>query len=72
MQIGQQIRDIRKQRGMLLRELAAKADLSEAYVCKLEKDHVSPGLNMLARIARALDCDVVEILRQKTTETHSV
>ena len=51
----QQIRQMRRRRGLTQAELARRAGLSWIYIAKLEGgDRVAPSLPALERIARAL------------------
>jgi transcriptional regulator with XRE-family HTH domain/lysophospholipid acyltransferase (LPLAT)-like uncharacterized protein len=59
MHIGEEIRRRRLERGLSLRELGAKADVSYSYLSKLEGGKVAPPRkDILARIARAVDAPV--------------
>ena len=55
---GARIRYLRKLRGMTMKSVAERADLTESYVSKLERDLVSPSLKALHRICYALDTNI--------------
>ncbi len=55
---GARIRHLRKLRGMTMKAVAERADLTESYVSKLERDLLSPSLNALHRICGALDTNI--------------
>ena len=52
------IRKIRKEEGLSLKELGSKVNLSATYLSKLERGVANPSINTLQKIARALDTDV--------------
>jgi transcriptional regulator with XRE-family HTH domain len=54
-QVGARIRLRRKERGMSLRDLAAKTDLTASFLSLVERGHNTPSLDSLHRIAAALD-----------------
>jgi transcriptional regulator with XRE-family HTH domain len=51
---GQRVRKLRDQRGLSQAQLAERADLDITYVSGIERGRRNPGLNTLARLARAL------------------
>lgn len=54
--LGEKIRDLRKQRGFTLDQLAEKSESSKSYIWELEnKDPPRPSGEKLALIAGALD-----------------
>ena len=56
------LRKRRKEMGLTQTELAKKLDVSHAYVCQLENGVQSPGLEVIERFAKALDCPAVTLL----------
>ena len=54
-QVGARIRLRRKERGLSLRDLAAKTDLTASFLSLVERGHNTPSLDSLHRIAAALD-----------------
>jgi transcriptional regulator with XRE-family HTH domain len=52
------IRQARKAEGMSLKELGLKVNLSATYLSKLERDIGNPSINILQKIAKALNTDV--------------
>ena len=52
--IGRRIRQLREERGMLGKELAALVGIDPANLSRIEKGTFSPGLDILCRIAAAL------------------
>jgi len=53
--VGQRIAEIRKKKGLLLKELAGKTGLSSSYLSLLERGKIVPSLKALEKIAQALD-----------------
>lgn len=60
--VGTNIRDIRKQRGLNQDQLAEMASLNRVTVAKYESGKVEPGAKALARIADALEVTVDALL----------
>lgn len=61
MTIGQRIHNIRKEKNLSLRGLASKAEISVAYLTKIEKDESSPTIEVLERFADAFNMTVHEL-----------
>ena len=61
-QFADKLREARRSVGLKQRELAEKAHLSEGYVVRLEAGETSPGLDLLARLATALNVPLTELL----------
>lgn len=53
-ELGERIRNIRKSRGLSIRELAAQASISVNMLSLIENGKTSPSVHTLQRIARAL------------------
>lgn len=72
MNIGPRIRALRKsaERKMTSVDLARKADISQSYVIEIESGKKNPSLEVLSRIARALDVSLSEILSGATAPSH--
>lgn len=56
--VGNQIRGLRKAKGMTLQALASKTDLSVGYLSQLERDIASPSIRALNAIAHALGVNI--------------
>ena len=56
--IGEEIRELRKAKGLRLRDLALRADRSFSYLSQVERGKVQPSLMTLKNIADALAVDV--------------
>ncbi|HSM56293.1 MAG TPA: helix-turn-helix domain-containing protein [Candidatus Sulfomarinibacteraceae bacterium] len=55
MEIGQRIRQRRKQLGLSLRDLAAEVGLTASFISQVERNLASPSIDSLRAIAKALD-----------------
>jgi transcriptional regulator with XRE-family HTH domain len=56
------LRELRILRGISQAELAAKAEVSVSYVSELESGETSPGLDLVARLAKGLGTTLGELL----------
>ena len=59
--IGNLIRDARKHRGLTQQQLAGLLSTSQSAINRIEKGHQNLSLEMLARIGRALDSEIVAL-----------
>lgn len=64
MRVGGKIRALRKSKEnkMSSTELARRADISQSYVIEIESGKKNPSLDVLSRIAKALEVSLTEIL----------
>lgn len=53
-EVGQRLRDVRRERGVTLREVADAAGVSESFVSQVERGVAKPSLATLLRMASAL------------------
>ena len=56
--IGQQVRALRKQSGMSIRQLAVKAGVTAAIISCIERDKNSPSIATLSKILNALQTNL--------------
>ncbi|MFF2083104.1 helix-turn-helix domain-containing protein [Nocardia sp. NPDC058176] len=68
-QIGRLVRESRKSRGWTQTELAAALGTSQSAVNRIERGHQNVSLEMLARVGRALDTELVTV-GQASGPTH--
>lgn len=61
--IGQVIKRLRKEKKMSLRELSALSDFSHAYVSQIESGDRNASVQILTKIAKALDVSKVYLFR---------
>lgn len=52
MKIGQKLRELREQKGMLLREVAANLEIDTAMISKIERDEKSLKREHLTRLSK--------------------
>jgi len=65
LEVGQALRELRKSRGLSLRDLAGKSGCSPSFISQIEQGKTSPSLVSAKRICRALDMTVAEFLLLK-------
>lgn len=53
--LGEQVRNVRKSRGITLKELAERTGLSIGYISQIERDLTDPSLSTLRELSEALD-----------------
>lgn len=58
------LRRVRHDKGLTQEELAHRAGISARYVGKIERANVSATVSVLGRVAKALDVDPSELIRQ--------
>ncbi len=66
------VKRLRLARGWSVRELSARTGTSKALISQIERAVANPTVEVLARIAHALDSPVDEILRARLTEPEIV
>ena len=63
---GDRVRELRKAKGMTLRDLAAKVDVNFTYISKIENQKLSfgdyPSEDLIRRLAKVLKADADELL----------
>lgn len=59
--LGQAIRDLREQRGLTQRQLAAAADVNETWISHIESGRTNPAWGTVARIAAGLSVSIAEL-----------
>ncbi len=62
------LRAWRRQKGLSLRELAARTHLTRGYLSKIERARTPPPVSTLQTIAYALDLDVADLLDGRGAE----
>ena len=66
LQVATAVRDLRHVRNLSQRQLAARMSVPRTYISKIENGKAMPTLNSLDRLARALEVDMSELLRDAT------
>jgi transcriptional regulator with XRE-family HTH domain len=66
------LRRLRHAKGISQEDLAYEADVNRTYLSKLEKGVSYPGLEIIAKLANALDVEPAELLLrpQRTKKMH--
>lgn len=67
--IGARIRSLREERNLEAKDLAKYADIDASNLSRIEKGKFSPGLDVLCKIAAAMDCSV-EIIPNGATRNN--
>lgn len=70
--LGEDVRRLRIARGMSQQELAARMDLPQSVVARLEAGGVEPRLSTLDRVAHALGVDLEVRFQGECAREHSV
>lgn len=60
--IGKNIKNLRKANNMSTQELANIVGISRSQISKIETNSSNPSIDVLMKIARALNCTVSEII----------
>jgi transcriptional regulator with XRE-family HTH domain len=66
-QVGQSLRDVRKQRGMTLAEASARAGLPVSTLSKIENNRMSLSYDKMLRICQALEIDIAQLFAGDAT-----
>ena len=64
--LATQLRDERLRQGLSLTEVAARAGIDRTMVMRVEERERTPTIELLLRIAEALDVDLWKLLRDAT------
>jgi transcriptional regulator with XRE-family HTH domain len=62
MTIGQNVRNRRQQLGLLQSELAKKSQTNQAQISRVESDKNNISVDLLIRIAKALNCTISDLM----------
>ena len=60
---GRRLRELRTARGLTQQQLAAMIDSNHPFISNMERGLTLPGLAMLIRLAGALDCRLVDLVK---------
>ena len=58
------LKRLRIHAGLSQEKLALDADVDRTYISQIERGVMNPSLRVVTQIARSLDTDVLELLRQ--------
>ena len=70
--IGANLRRLRSKRGLSLERLAQRSGVSRAMLSQIELGHSAPTINLLWKIARALDVTFSALITEPTARTPAV
>ncbi len=62
LRVGTRIRGLRKERGLSLERLSVEASVGKGFLSEIEQGLAIPSLTTLARLAKALDLELYELL----------
>lgn len=65
--LGRKVRELRESRGLSLKALAEKAEVSESFVSQVERGVANPSVASLRRLAGALDASVGALFQGPVT-----
>lgn len=68
-EIGPFIRELRRERGMTMVQLAERTGFSQGYLSKVENSKSAPSVSTLIKIAKALDVRLSHIFGESESET---
>ncbi|WP_167772468.1 helix-turn-helix domain-containing protein [Ramlibacter henchirensis] len=60
--MGARVRQLRRRRGLTLEELARAVDVDKAHISRIENNHKSPSVAMLAQLAKTLNTSIGHLL----------
>lgn len=66
--VGNRLREMRRARGLRLKDVAARVSCSESMLSKIENGLVSPSVNTLHRITRALGTSIADLFSEPDSE----
>jgi transcriptional regulator with XRE-family HTH domain len=67
--VGSNVRRLRRAKGLSQEELAYRAEVHQTYLSGVEGAKRNPSIDVLTRIAGALDVDIEEFFRRTRTRT---
>ena len=72
MQIGQKIKTYRSARGLTVKELAAKAQITASMLSQIERGQATPSLNTIRQLSEALDEPIFRFLMDEVDVQNEV
>ncbi len=66
--IGAALRDLREDRGLSARQLAAQSEVSAAMISRIENGQVSPSIATLNALSKALDVPLVSLFKETASD----
>lgn len=71
-QVGEPLRELREQRGLSVRALAAAAGFSPSFISQVENNQASPSISSLEKIVACLDVTLAEFFQARTGRSSPV
>jgi len=71
-EIGEKIRDSRKEKGMTIKDLAEKASVTTGYISQIERGQIEPSLSVLRRISQTLNLPLATLFSVEATDEITV
>ena len=68
MNLGKKIQNIRLERGLSVRKIAAMANITPSMLSQIENELVNPSINTLRAIAQALDTPLYYLFKEEVAE----
>ena len=68
--VANAVRDIRRSHRLSQRQLAGRMQVPRTYISKIENGKAVPTLSSLERLARALEIDICDLLRDTRSRQH--
>ncbi len=65
MNLGENVKTVRKQKGWTQRELAERIESDASYINRIETGKLNPSIAALERIADALECSIDRLVKGK-------
>lgn len=65
MRVGLNLQGLRRERGLSQEELAHRAEVHQTYLSGVERGRRNASVQILARIAAALDADIEDLTRKR-------
>ncbi len=62
---GERLKQLRRERLLTQRQLAARADIALSTIVNIEKSHTEPRFETIRKLAAALEVDPQELVRGK-------
>lgn len=70
MNVGENIRRIRKEKGLTQEQLAQMVSVKPPMLCQVERGTKTISLQLAANVADALECDLNDLVRDKKEEAN--
>ncbi len=67
-QLGNRVRQLRKEKGFSQRELAKLSGISYSAISKIENKQLSPTYDSLVRLVKGLNCDITDLFNGESTQ----